>query len=164
MEGAREQPAPGLRLRPATAGDAGLVMSWRNDPDTVRYSGTGRQVTAEEHDSWMAAQLNDPNPGLFVAEVGDRPVGQIRLQREGDSGEVHITVAPERRGRGYAKAMIGALQYDSALLRGLRRLTAQVHVDNQASLRIFAARGFDRTDVVGDFVQLEWLLPPLPTG
>ncbi len=157
MEGASDQPGPALRLRPAADDDAELVMSWRNDPVTVRFSGTGRPVTREAHDRWMAEQLSEPNPGLFVAEVDGDPVGQIRLQRDGDSGEVHIAVAPESRGHGYAHAMIRALQDDLALLRGLRRLTAQVHVDNQASLRLFAARGFKRTHVVGDFIQLEWL-------
>jgi RimJ/RimL family protein N-acetyltransferase len=157
MEGARNTPASDVRLRPATADDSALVMSWRNDAITVQFSGSRLPVTREEHERWIVAQLAESNPGLFVAEVGGQPVGQIRLQRDGEAGEVHIAVAPESRGRGYAAAMIAALQEDVALLHGLRRLTAQVHADNLASLRLFTGRGFYRTGTVGDFVQFEWV-------
>ena len=72
------------------------------------------------------------------------PVGQIRLTREPpDAAELHVTVAPEARGRGLGTELI-----IEAAARGLadptvHRLIAHVKSDNEPSWRAFARAGFE---------------------
>lgn len=54
--------------------------------------------------------------------------------------EAGYTIVPEHRGRGYAKAALGAL-IDLAAARGVRTLRATVAPDNLASLAVVTAHG-----------------------
>ncbi len=55
---------------------------------------------------------------------------------------VGIAIAPQYRGRGYAKAALTQIcQYASSVL-GLHQLAAQISIDNSASIHIFKQQGF----------------------
>jgi RimJ/RimL family protein N-acetyltransferase len=129
-------------LRPAGGADADLLLRWRNDPDAVRFSVSGRAVTVEEHCAWMAARLADTATRLWIAQEGGAPVGQVRLDVSDGTATVSIAVAPEHRGAGLGSEMLRALLSliagDSAVLR----LRALANPDNAASLRIFQKAGF----------------------
>src|SRR4051794_32881053 len=96
MAGARirEALAMTVTLRPARAGDAPLLLAWRNDPETRRWSFSQGEVTAAEHAAWLAARLQDPATLLLVAEVDGAPAGQVRVDRADGVGVVSIAVAP----------------------------------------------------------------------
>ncbi len=129
---------PNVTLRPARATDIALLRAWRNDDQAVRFSGTARRVSAAEHARWLSAHLADPTTLLWVAEEDGDPVGQARIDRDGDVGTVSISVAARHRGRGVAVAILRAvIGVDSAA-----RLRALVRPANVASLHAFARVGF----------------------
>jgi len=87
-----------------------MLMALRNDPDAVRFSVTGRAVTSEEHERWFRTVRSDPSRcRIWIAEDGSTPVGQLRVDLDGDSGTVSIAVAADHRGRGIGTAMLRAL-------------------------------------------------------
>jgi RimJ/RimL family protein N-acetyltransferase len=137
-----ERPVAALTLRPATREDSGRLFAWRNDPVTRAMSITTAVVTQAEHDAWFEHSLTAPNRRLYVAEVGDAPVGTARL----DAGAyatwtVSITVAPEQRGKGYAVALLRAVE-DAARSMRASRLRAVLRPENTAVLRAFKAAGY----------------------
>jgi len=145
----------GLRLRPAGPDDADLVLAWRNDDVAVRYSRSGR-VESRDHQRWYAARLDDPATRLWMAESRGQPVGYVRLDVRDAVGRVSLAVAPERRGSGLGTTLLGALL---RMLDGdfqVRRLEAEVHVENEASLRLFASHGFTTVRESDGYRHLEW--------
>ncbi len=125
-------------VRPATEADAEPLLSWRNDPETRRWSRTTDPVSSVEHKAWLATALASPDHRLFVAEHDGRPVGTVRFVREGEAWQVSITVAPSARGRGLAVPML--LAAERAL--GPAVIRANVHHANAASRAVFRKAGY----------------------
>ena len=133
-------------LRPATEADQALLLGWRNDPDVVRFSLTGRTVGASQHANWLAARLTRPRRRLWIAEELGEPVGQTRVDLEGAAGTVSIAVAPSHRGRGVGTGILRVLVSEMEADDEVRTLVAMVHPDNTASLRAFEHAGFTARD------------------
>lgn len=153
---------PAVTLRPARADDAGRVMEWRNDGDAVRFSVTGRPVSAAEHQRWFTTMLANGDVRLWIAEEAGEAVGQVRLDVTDGTGTVSIAVAREHRGRGLAVTMLRALIEVVAADGDLRRLEALTHPENTSSLRAFERAGFRRREArEGGFMVL---LCELPAG
>ena len=131
-----------LRLRPGREDDRDRLLEWRNDPDSVRFSLTGRPVTPEEHGPWLARRLADPATRLLIGEVDGTPVGMVRIDVEDARGVVSIAVAPDQRGLGYGTRLLAELLDE---LRGdpqVDGLLAEVVEENTASRRAFLNAGF----------------------
>lgn len=128
----------GLRLRPATAADATLLLAWRNDEATRLASHHTEPVHPEDHARWLDALLRNPARRLFIAEAHGEPVGSVRADRDDDGAchELSWTVAPSARGRGFGARMVRLLM---AEVSGPVR--AEVKPGNPASVRIAEAAG-----------------------
>lgn len=136
-----------ILLRRAGAEDARLLLDWRNDPETRRHSFDPAAVRWDDHARWLERKLSDPGARLWIAEAGGEPVGQIRVERARPGlGEVHLSVAPDARGRGHSPRMIDAAAREGAGELGLRRLVGRVKADNAASRRAFESAGFALAD------------------
>jgi RimJ/RimL family protein N-acetyltransferase len=132
-----------VRLRPATAGDAGLLFDWLNAPDSIAASlDTRVPVAWDSHCRWLAERLADPAAQVWIVEVDGRTAGQVRLQDKGDGPEVALYVVGWVRGRGIAQAALAdALAAGSHAWPGARAI-ARVRHDNPASRRLFERCGF----------------------
>lgn len=130
-----------VAVRPAAVEDGDDLLAWRNDPVTRSGSFTSDPIMPDEHRAWLAGALGDPARMLLVGELGESPVGVVRLDREGDRATISVTVAPAARGRGLAATLIRA-GLERAAAEGIVRVDAFIRPDNQASLRAFAAAGF----------------------
>lgn len=132
-----------LTVRRADVRDAELLRGWRNDAETRRRSFTKTTVSAAEHRAWLNKRLTSDRAAIWIFNDGEVPVGQVRVDIDRDVAEVSIVVAPERRGRGYGKAMLSEAvrllrkEFDDGL-----RARALVLDDHEASLRTFTACGF----------------------
>lgn len=133
-----------LTLRPATMDDARLLLGWRNDAATRQASHGSAPVAWPDHQRWLAAVLADPRRQLWLACLGDEPVGTVRADAPAadapgapDAAQVlSWTVAPAARGRGLGARMVRQL---AARLPG--PLRAEVREGNTASVRVARAAG-----------------------
>ena len=132
---------PAVELRPATTDDGPSLLSWRNDAATRRASGSQAEVTASEHRAWLAESLARGGRALFVAFQDTTRVGTTRLDRDGATWEVAITVAPEARGKGLANALLAAVE-KVARERGATILVARIRATNAPSLKAFKRAGY----------------------
>jgi RimJ/RimL family protein N-acetyltransferase len=117
-----------MQVRPATMADAEILYGWANDPGTRRWSFTTEPIPWETHVAWLSTVLADRV--LLIGADDNGPVGSVRFDPD---GEVSITIAPERRGRGLARSLL-----DAALPYGPSRVVAHVRPENIASMRLFA--------------------------
>lgn len=135
-------PRAGLRL--ATHADARLLWEWANDPVTRQASFSTSSIPWEDHLRWLRAHLASPT-SLTLVGVDDagEPVGQIRFERCATVAEVHVSVAPGRRGQGYGATLVrvGAARA-FARWGEVREVVGLVKVDNTLSARAFRAAGF----------------------
>jgi spore coat polysaccharide biosynthesis predicted glycosyltransferase SpsG/GNAT superfamily N-acetyltransferase len=142
------------QIREATESDSGLLLAWRNDPETRAWSRTTDPVAPADHSEWLARALNDPGRRLLIAEYDHEPVGTVRLDRDDDHWEISITVAPEARGRGLAVPILLAAE------RSLDRTTirACVNRDNAASIAVFRRAGYRTLTTDGQWL---WFHKPV---
>jgi UDP-2,4-diacetamido-2,4,6-trideoxy-beta-L-altropyranose hydrolase len=148
-----------VTLRTARDDDIALIQEWRNDADAVRVSATARPVSNVEHARWFATVLSDPDRHLWIAEDHGVPVGQVRVDIDGDAGVFSIAVAPGKRGRGIGQAMLRGALTEVVRERLATRVTALAREDNAASIRAFEQVGFTRRGLTDDgFVVLELAL------
>jgi len=155
-----ERAHPNVTLRVAREDDVSLIRAWRNDADAIRFSVSARPVSDAEHARWFSATLADPRKLLWVAEEQGVPVGQVRIDLEGDTGIFSIVVAPSARGRGVGKEMLRRALAEIKRERLATTMTALTHPDNVASIRAFEQVGFTRRGVSdAGFVVLDLLVP-----
>jgi LmbE family N-acetylglucosaminyl deacetylase/RimJ/RimL family protein N-acetyltransferase len=147
-----------LELRSAAPGDEELLLGWRNDPAVRRSAFHQEEVTPDTHRAWFEEKLASADATITIVEEAGEAVGQVRLDRtSADSAEIHIAIASGARGRGLGRrALRSALEAIPAHWPELRHVRALVKPDNEASLKAFAAAGFDETDRSDEAVELRY--------
>jgi RimJ/RimL family protein N-acetyltransferase len=145
----------GLRLRPVAPADCDFLLRLRNECEAVRFSASGRTVTPEEHARWFAEHLDRPSSRMWIGQIENERIGQVRIDVTAAVGEVSVAVDPAQRGRGYGVGMIRALLAAVRQDHQVTQLRATVHGANIASLRAFEACGFRRIADDG-FTRLGW--------
>ena len=135
----------GVRLRRARWSDRRRLWEWANDPHTRMNSLAPEPIPFVTHEDWLRRRLADPTCELLVGQSGRGPIGQMRLDRYRDRGEVSISVAPEHRGG------TGRLLLEAGLSRWARRhpglrLVARIKDGNTPSQRMFERCGFQLID------------------
>lgn len=146
-----------LRARPATLGDARLLLAWRNDPGTMEHSIVQAPVLENEHAAWLARSIVAPDRWLMIVEEAFSPecVATYRLDGGEESVEVSLTVAPMHRGRGLAVRVI-ALATEHARELGAARCVARVHERNERPRRAFVRAGYSLSaEKAGEFLLYE---------
>ncbi len=134
---------PVLTLRPAVERDSRLLWEWRNDPVVRAASFSTDPIPWEDHCRWLSARLQHPDCRILIAEdaAGD-PVGQVRLDREGDRATISVSVASGRRTSGLGTALIRAAVNRAFVHEEVRLVEAWIRPENRASQAAFLKAGF----------------------
>jgi len=149
------------RLRPAREGDGRTLFAWVNNPDSLAAKLRTRTAIAwEDHRRWLAARLADPDTGLWIAEVGGEPAGQVRLQAGAGGMEVDVYVAPSHRGRGLGLTLLGHAADEARRRWPGRPLLARVKPDNRASRRLFERAGYELSATAPDHLVYAYAASP----
>jgi RimJ/RimL family protein N-acetyltransferase len=97
-----------IRYRPATVSDARRLFEWRNDHLTREMSRSTELVGWDEHFQWLKDRLARNKPDLYIAQIGDGPIGSFRI----DGDRISYVIAPDCRGRGYAIMLLKLVRKD----------------------------------------------------
>lgn len=130
-------------LRSAAAADVDLLFQWANEPEVRSHSFSTAAITYEEHCQWFQRLLQDASRRQYIYMAGDIPVGQIRVQMQGERAEIGYSIDKAWRGRGYGKKML--LLLEQKLLSEqpeIRILTAKVKAGNVPSEHVFLKAGY----------------------
>ena len=141
--------------RQAQANDCAVLLDWRNDPVSVRYSKSKAPISEKDHNRWFTDALRDDNTILLIAETDGLPIATTRFDRPPSDSPVYlvsINIAPSHRGKGMGKQLLRSAISNFFSFRNAD-LVADVHQDNLASQKIFASAGFLETKVDGEFKQ-----------
>ncbi len=135
--------APEVTIRKARIEDATLLLSWRNDSRTRRFSHRDRELELDEHLEWMERTIARSDTDLLIASLDGVPVGCLRFDRQGERALVSIYLDPDRQGGGLGlSALNAALGWLSHTNPTIRFTDADVRAGNDVSHGLFTAAGY----------------------
>lgn len=137
-------------FRDAQKSDSATLLNWRNEPSTRSASFSSALVSASEHDAWFSEKLSSNLTDLWVVELDDQPVGQVRFDFEpsNDEATISISLAPECRGKRWSTAIIETACRKVFLSDDVEIINALIKSENTASIRAFTKAGFVNQDQI----------------
>ncbi len=132
-----------LHLRPVTVGDCSFLWRLTNDPTVRATSYTHDPVPYERHVQWLAGKLASPDTRMWILEVDQEPVAQIKYDRkEPGMAEVGFSVVADLRGYGLGTRLLELTADLACQELHVRRLRGRLYANNFASARAFAKAGY----------------------
>jgi ribosomal-protein-alanine N-acetyltransferase len=84
---------------------------------------------------------------VSVAILDSQLVGYASFRYVGKQGDVNtVAVASDQQGKGIGSALMDWLE-SQAVLRNVREIFLEVRSDNEAAIKMYAARGYERIDI-----------------
>jgi hypothetical protein len=110
--------------------EAGLTRPWNDPMDDLRRAVAG------------------PSSTVLTGRDGDELVATAMVGHDGHRGWVYyVAVAPDRRGRGYGRAIMRACE-TWLTTRDVPKIDLMVRAENDGVIAFYAALGYGHDDVV----------------
>ena len=136
-------------LRKATSEDVMLIFEWANDKEVRQNSFNSSSIPLEEHMGWYEKKMHSETTLFYIMMDKEQPVGQIRLELDGDCAQVNYSVAADHRGKGYGKEMLHLAELElQKAYPDILKMVAEVKADNQASQGAFEKEGYRKSYLV----------------
>ena len=134
-----------ITLRAVQVEDCRLLWQWANDPHVRKAAFNTAPIGWESHQEWFAGKLEDPSCYMLIAEdENGGPVGQARFDMSWQSAEIHVSVCPAMRGKGYGSAMIQMAVNDLLSRTSIQQVHAFIKPENSKSIAAFERASFQR--------------------
>ncbi len=132
-----------IRLRKAKHSDCELLFNWVNDP-TVRQSAFNQElIEFPKHKAWLNSKLLSSNTQIFIGELHETAIGQVRFEITDSNAEIDVSIASTHRRLNLAYKLIK--MSCSAIFKmhpTIEQVVAHIKKDNQASIKTFEKAGF----------------------
>jgi RimJ/RimL family protein N-acetyltransferase len=137
-----------VSLRKVKREDCDFFWQYANDASTRNASFLRpKQITHAEHLAWFDEKLSDPLIHFFVIlNDNSMPVGQLRIDRTAEGSQealIHIGIAPQFRGHGYACDAIKQGVVKIFAETDITLIRAYIRPENKASEKTFSNAGFE---------------------
>lgn len=152
-------------LRKAVDSDMDILYAWANDPDVRRNSFNSAPIPYEAHQAWFSRMMEDDAVYQFILMDESVPVGQIRLNVDGDEAEIGYSIASRFRGKGFGQKILQLIIQEVKFnIPEIKKLVAKVKPDNTASKKLFESTDFSMkclcyTLAINDCEGLETAIP-----
>lgn len=145
-----------LYLRKAKDADRDLLFGWANDSVVRQNAFHTEQIPYENHVKWFQEMMTDQNVYQYILCEREMPIGQIRLNIEGEEAFIDYSIAAPNRGKGYGCEMLRLLQAQMIAdkISNVIKIIGQVKYENTASARVFEKCGFDKKEMT-EYIQYE---------
>ena len=134
-----------LTLRAAERADKALYFEWANDPETRRQAHNPDPIPWSDHDAWFDQRLADPSVHLWVLQTPEGlPVGQVRVEPEGNDAILSYSIDPAFRSRGWGTQVLhlAVKEWRASASAETNFLIAETLAGNEASRRALKRAGF----------------------
>lgn len=130
-------------LREATGKDIDLLYYWVNDESVRKSAFNSRMIDYDEHKTWFEKKLIDVNNYIFILELDDIPIGQIRVDIKEYTGIIDYSIDENFRGRGYGAILLTKLE-EKIKQKGIKldKLIGEVKNENIISQKAFIKLGY----------------------
>jgi RimJ/RimL family protein N-acetyltransferase len=144
-------------LRPMTGDDAAAVLSFAQSLGDEDVLFLRSDITTPEGVAYWVANIEQGTTASILAEVGKEIAGYASIHRNPARwtrrvGEIRVNVASRFRGEGLGRILVGEA-FDLARSLGLKKLSAQMTVDQRAAQKAFRHLGFQVEAILADWVE-----------
>jgi RimJ/RimL family protein N-acetyltransferase len=129
-------------IRPAVLADSRFIYRLSMDPSVRMMSTRAEEFDFASHDRWYREKLSDGENRIWIMEVTNIPVGQVRYGRCEEDAEIAISISPTERGKGYARELLLTTEPWAMDWLHVSKLVALVLKTNEASARLFLSAGY----------------------
>jgi len=133
-------------IRRAQKKDCLDIFALSNDPLVRENSFSSDEIKFDDHKKWFDAKLKSKDSCIFVAEMSNILIGQIRYDQKEDMAFISISIAAAFRGLGLGPEMIAATLMSAGRKLKVKKIRALVKESNPASMRTFINAGFQKGD------------------
>jgi len=132
-----------VTIRKARWTDKDLLFSWRNLPEIVALSASGKSVEYKEHLNWFKNYL-DRCGLMFIIKNKNEPVGQLRFDKlDANKMAVTIYLIPNKTGQSIGRSAFNqGLDYLRKEVTLPIILVANIKDTNAPSIKFFKKLGF----------------------
>jgi len=100
-------------FRTAQESDCEMLFAWRNDDLSRQMSVSTEIIDLDTHREWFQNTLSRADREIWIAyREKDKPFGTVRIDFTDDVSELSWTIAPDCRGQGLGKKMLGQFLSD----------------------------------------------------
>jgi L-amino acid N-acyltransferase YncA len=144
-------------LRPMTPDDAEGILTFGRALNAEDLLFLRSDITTPEGVAYWVANLENGTTTTILAVNGERVAGYASVHRSGAPwtrrvGEIRVNVAAEARARGLGRQLVHEI-FDVGRTLGLKKLTAQMTVEQSRARKIFRDLGFVAEAVLADWVE-----------
>ncbi|WP_049962656.1 GNAT family N-acetyltransferase [Ruminococcus sp. HUN007] len=146
-----------LRFTDMTEDDADFVVSVRNDPEVYKFFISVHEITIEEHLNWFKNSYiynSDRFDWIARNPEGERVgiFGVKRVSLEEKSAEISYILSSSFYKKGYASEAVKRLIHFCFDEWKCDKVIAEIHKNNDASLKLIERLNFSKSSSNGDFV------------
>lgn len=136
------------RLRPVDAGDARMILEWRNRPHIRAVMFTTVEIDWADHCAWLERTIDSESAHAYIFVQQGRDVGYVKLDAlENGRMSWGFYIGEESAPAGSGSRMLYLALEEAFGALGACAVEAVVKTDNVASLRVHAKLGFRNKDV-----------------
>ena len=144
-----------IQMRDVSLSDMGQILSWRNSEACVKYSKSNSTISASRHKDWFEDRiLRITLEPYYIFALNNQDIGTVRFDYDECDSKTFvasIVMNPELFGRGYGSKILSlALTYIVNNFSEME-VTAEIHDQNIASIKIFLKNRFSLIEKVGTF-------------
>jgi len=134
-----------LEFRPASIDDCELYFNWANDKSVRQNSFHTGLIGWHDHKKWFQNRLDDNNSYLYIVKTSQSDIGQVRFDCANGVATIDYSVSSNFRGKGFGKVLVwSAIKKIREDYPEVKKIKAQVKIDNIASNKIFLKLGFNK--------------------
>ena len=130
-------------LRRVEYKDKQLLYEWVTDKTVRENSFHTGEISVSEHEGWFEKHFYSEQCDMFILEYKGEPIGQIRIDWEGNDGEISYSIASGYRGQGHGTILLQMVETE--LKERGKQLVAKVKKGNVASGLFFERVGYHKT-------------------
>lgn len=136
-----------------------LYFNWANDDLVRSQSFYSDLIDLENHTNWFLNKIKDEKSLLYLFEINQQPVGQVRIEVDSYFSIIGISIDKNYRGKGLGVKML--INATSEYFKSNKLpIFAYIKLNNIASSKIFESAGFQyySKDRVNNFECFKYIL------
>ena len=126
-----------LNLKNLNVNNKKLLFKWANLKTVIKNSLSKKKIKKKDHDIWFKKKLKSKTDIIKIINLGDLPIGIIRLEKKDKNYFISYLIAPKYRKKGNAYKGLKFFLVFLKKRKKPKKVFALVKEDNSPSIKIF---------------------------